>query len=77
MAPLVAGALVLVFGTAGSISVILGWVLMGLTPIIWLWDWFVRISFDADDRDKEAAARERRCREQRLALERRRRGPPH
>jgi hypothetical protein len=45
-APVVAGILVLIFGTAGSISTTFGIVLIGIGPIVWMWNWLVRMSFD-------------------------------
>lgn len=48
-APVVAGILVLIFGTAGSISTSFGIVLIGIGFVVWMWNWFVRMSFDDDD----------------------------
>src|ERR1700722_10517916 len=48
-APVVAGILVLIFGTAGSISISFGIVLIGIGFVIWMWNWFVRMSFDEND----------------------------
>jgi hypothetical protein len=45
-APVVAGILVLILGTAGSISTTFGIVLIGIGPIVWMWNWLVRMSFD-------------------------------
>jgi hypothetical protein len=58
-APVLAGILVLIFGTAGSISITFGIVLIGIGPIIWLWNWLVRMSFEEDDRAGAPAERER------------------
>lgn len=55
-APVVAGILVLILGTAGSISTTFGVVLIGLGPIIWMWNWLIRMSLD-DERDDEPPAR--------------------
>jgi hypothetical protein len=57
-APVVGGVLVLIFGTAGSISTSFGIVLIGIGPIIWLWNCFGRMSFDDDDRTSKTAPRE-------------------
>lgn len=65
MAPVVAGAALLIFGTAGGISVAFGIVLIGMGPVIWMWNWFIRMSFD-EEREKEArrqAAREKAARD--------------
>jgi hypothetical protein len=48
-APVVAGILVLILGTAGSISTTFGIVLIGIGPIIWMWNWLIRMSFDEED----------------------------
>jgi hypothetical protein len=76
-APGVAGILLLIFGTAGSISVAFGATLIGLSPLIWLANWFVRMTFDDDSREQESDARERRGLEQRAQRERAKRHPPH
>jgi len=54
-APVVAGILVLIFGTAGSISTTFGIVLIGIGPIVWMWNWLIRMSFVADDRARNRA----------------------
>lgn len=78
-APAVAGVVLLIFGTAGATSVAFGVTLIGLAPIIWMWNWFIRMSFDDHDRDKETSAREQRAREQRERMQRSKRPPlpPH
>jgi hypothetical protein len=52
LAPVVAGVLVLVLGTAGSISTLFGVFLIGIAPIIWMWNWFVRMAFE-EEQQKE------------------------
>jgi hypothetical protein len=52
-APVVAGIIVLIFGTAGGISTTFGVVLIGIGPIVWLWNWLIRMSFAEDDRASE------------------------
>jgi len=55
--PVVAGILVLIFGTAGTVSVTLGIVLIGIGPIVWLWNWFIRMSFDDyEEREQQRKA---------------------
>jgi hypothetical protein len=63
-APVVAGILVLIFGTAGSISISFGIVLIGIGFVIWMWNWFVRMSFDENDDAKNAPGREQQGREE-------------
>jgi hypothetical protein len=55
-APVVAGILVLILGTAGSISTSFGIVLIGIGLVVWMWNWFVRMSFSDDDDEKPAPA---------------------
>ena len=62
-APAVAGVALLIFGTAGSISAAFGVFLIGLAPIIWMWNWFLRMSFADDEREQETARREQRARD--------------
>ena len=62
-APVVAGILVLIFGTAGSISTTFGIVLIGIGPIVWMWNWLVRMSFAADDRPMTPPEPEHKARE--------------
>jgi hypothetical protein len=57
-APVVAGILVLIFGTAGSISTSFGIVLIGIGLVVWMWNWFVRMSFGDDDEARDAPERE-------------------
>jgi hypothetical protein len=57
-APLVAGILLLIFGTAGAISEAFGLTLIGIALMVWMWNWFVRMSFAEDTREKESRARE-------------------
>jgi hypothetical protein len=57
-APVVAGILVLILGTAGSISTSFGIVLIGIGFVVWMWNWFVRMSFSDDDQERNAPARE-------------------
>jgi hypothetical protein len=57
-APVVAGIMVLIFGTAGSISTTFGIVLIGIGPIVWMWNWFVRMSFEEERSASEPPARE-------------------
>jgi hypothetical protein len=57
-APVLAGILVLIFGTAGSISVSFGIVLIGIGFVVWMWNWFVRMSFDDHDQPRSAPADE-------------------
>jgi hypothetical protein len=57
-APVVAGILVLIFGTAGSISTTFGIVLIGIGPIVWMWNWLVRMSFGDDDGARQPPTRE-------------------
>jgi hypothetical protein len=54
-APVLAGILVMIFGTAGSISTTFGIVLIGIGPIVWMWNWLVQMSFDDDDRPSRPA----------------------
>lgn len=61
-APIVAGTALLIFGTAGGISIAFGIVLIGISPIVWMWNWFIRMSFD-EEREKAERARERRAAE--------------
>ncbi len=75
-APAVAGILLLIFGTAGSISVAFGVTLIAIAALVWLSNWFIRMSFDDRGRQIETEARERRAREQRVALARRKRADP-
>lgn len=57
VAPVLAGVLVLILGTAGSISVTFGIVLIGIGPTVWMWNWFLRMSFDDyDDREQARTA---------------------
>lgn len=51
-APVVAGILVLLLGTAGTISITFGIVLIGIGPMAWLWNWLIRMSFE-DDQGRE------------------------
>jgi hypothetical protein len=64
-APVVAGILVLSFGTAGGISTAFGIVLIGIGPIVWMWNWLVRMSFEESDRipapTRDEQDREPRC----------------
>jgi hypothetical protein len=62
-APVVAGILVLIFGTAGSISTTFGIVLIGIGPIVWMWNWLIRMSFVADDRARKPSAPDQEDRE--------------
>jgi hypothetical protein len=57
-APVVAGILVLILGTAGSISTSFGIVLIGIGFVVWMWNWFVRMSFGDDDQERNASVRE-------------------
>jgi hypothetical protein len=81
-APAVAGVLLLIFGTEGSISVAFGVTLIGIAPLIWLSNWFIRMTFADDNREQETQAREQRATDQlaaarRAQLERSRRTPAH
>ena len=58
-APLLAGVALIIFGTSGGISVAFGVTLIGISLIVWMWNWFVRMSFAETTREKEAVARER------------------
>jgi uncharacterized membrane protein len=55
-APVVAGIVVLLVGTAGAISTTFGMVLIGIGPIAWMWNWLVRMSFDDEQSQEHAAA---------------------
>jgi len=55
--PVVAGIVVMIFGTAGSISTTFGIVLIGIGPIVWMWSWLIRMSFDEDDRVRKPTGR--------------------
>jgi hypothetical protein len=57
-APLVAGVALIVFGTAGGISVAFGATLIGVALTVWIWNVFVRMSFAETTREREAVARE-------------------
>jgi hypothetical protein len=76
-APLVAGVLLLILGTAGAISTAFGVTLIGIAAIVWMWNWFIRMSFndrarEHETRDREERASEgQRLREQRADDERR------
>jgi hypothetical protein len=59
-APVVAGVLVLILGTAGSISTLFGWFLICLAPIVWMWNWLVRMSFNEDNAEHESPVANRR-----------------
>jgi len=61
VAPVAAGILVLILGTAGSISTTFGIVLIGLGPIIWMWNFFLRMSFDEEDEAPEPPVPERQA----------------
>ena len=69
VAPILAGVMLLVFGTAGAVSQAFGVTLIGIAAMVWMVNWFIRMTFDDDARDKETLAREERAREQRLALQ--------
>jgi hypothetical protein len=62
LAPVLAGVVLLIVGSAESVSTAFGIVLIGIGPIIWMWNWFIRMSFD-EEREKaerrENAARTR------------------
>jgi hypothetical protein len=79
-APAVAGILLLIFGTAGAISEAFGMTLIGIALLIWMSNWFIRMTFEDRGRDREASAREERARAQRTAIDRAQRPPgtpPH
>jgi hypothetical protein len=79
-APVVAGVVLLIFGTAGAISEAFGITLIGIAPIVWMWNWFIRMSFDEQSRERESEAREQRVREQRRLRQTpppRKPAPPH
>jgi hypothetical protein len=59
-APVVAGIVVLFLGTAGSISTSFGIVLIGIGFVVWMWNWFVRMSFGDDDDARNAPTPEQR-----------------
>ncbi len=69
-APAVAGIVLLIFGTAGGISVAFGITLIGITALIWMSNWFIRMSFDDHGRERETQEREARAVEQGLARKR-------
>ena len=58
-APVVAGILVIVLGTAGSISTTFGIVLIGIGPIVWMWNWLVRMSFEEEPASERRTPRAR------------------
>jgi hypothetical protein len=76
-APVVAGILVLIFGTAGSISTSFGIVLIGIGFVVWMWNWFVRMSFDDDDQARNAPAREQKGHEAQPSQRLHREPAPH
>jgi len=76
-APVVAGILVLIFGTAGSISTAFGIVLIGIGPIVWLWNWLVRMSFGEDARAGKPPASAQQADEPESPQRVHREPPPH
>jgi hypothetical protein len=80
-APAVAGILLLIFGTEGSISVAFGVTLIGISPLIWLANWFVRMTFDDYGPERDTRAREQRATDQlaraRRDRDRAKRDPAH
>jgi hypothetical protein len=70
-APVLAGVVLLIFGTAGGISTAFGLTLIGIGATVWMWNWFLRMAFDEEagkqaareqaqrDRDQPAQAPER------------------
>ncbi len=62
LAPVLAGVLLLIFGTDGAISSTFGMVLIGIGPIVWMWNWFLRMSFDEEDRKEQERQDEQRRR---------------
>jgi hypothetical protein len=78
LAPMIAGVALLIFGTAGGISTGFGITLIGIGPMVWLWNWFIRMAF-TEEADKRAALereREEREREQRERRDAKRHVPP-
>jgi hypothetical protein len=63
VAPVVAGVLLLILGTAGAISTAFGVTLIGIAAIVWMWNWFIRMSFNDSARERETEAREERASE--------------
>ncbi|WP_249011388.1 hypothetical protein [Conexibacter sp. DBS9H8] len=45
IAPAVAGVVLMIFGTAGTISTAFGVTLIVIALMLWLWNWFIRMSF--------------------------------
>jgi hypothetical protein len=69
-APALAGILLLILGTAGSISVAFGVTLIGISALIWMSNWFIRMTFSDHRPEKDTQAREQRADEQRRKRER-------
>jgi hypothetical protein len=70
-APAIAGGLLLIFGTAGATSEAFGWTLIGIAALVWLSNFFIRMTFDEDKFEREAHERELRAEAQQRRLERR------
>jgi len=75
--PVVAGIVVMIFGTAGSISTTFGIVLIGIGPIVWMWSWLIRMSFDEDDRVRKPTGREEQGHAEPPQRIHHERAPPH
>jgi hypothetical protein len=58
--PILAGIALLIFGTAGGISVGFGITLIGIGPIVWMWNWLLRMAFD-EEAEKQAASERARA----------------
>ncbi len=81
-APAVAGVLLLIFGTQGVTSEFFGWTLIAIAAMVWMSNWFIRMTFDEDKFDRESSEREARAAHQRVLLEPPKRAvvephPPH
>ena len=63
-APALAGILLLVFGTAGATSQAFGWTLIAIAAMVWMSNWFIRMTFDEDKFERESREREARAEQQ-------------
>ena len=75
--PVLAGIVVLIAGTARAISVAFGIPLISIGGLVWMSNWFIRLSFDDHGRRVETIERESRAREQRTRLNRAQRAAAH
>jgi hypothetical protein len=75
-APAIGGAMLLIFGTAGPTSQAFGWTLIGIAVTVWMSNFFIRMTFDEDKFEREAADREKRAVAQQNRLEHRETAEP-